>query len=120
MFGDLFNLDVGFNKPWYLLLLALLPALWFLSFKSLSGLGKVRRLIALSLRTIVVAAVILALAEIQLLKTSDKVTVLYLLDQSQSIPVAKRQAMLQYVVKEVAKHRNAEREDRAGVIVFGK
>ena len=28
-----------FNSPWYLLLLALLPSMWWFSFDSLSGLG---------------------------------------------------------------------------------
>src|SRR5690606_36017995 len=36
------------------------------------------------------------------------------------IPQHKRQLMLDYVVQEVAKHRNAEREDRAGVVIFGR
>ena len=42
-----------FNSPWYLLLLLLLPAMWWFSFHSLSGLGRWRRLIALGLRTLV-------------------------------------------------------------------
>ena len=62
----------------------------------------------------------LALAEIQLLKTSEKLTVVYLLDQSESIPSAQRQAMLQYVVQDVAVHRDRSRGDKAGVIVFGR
>ena len=62
----------------------------------------------------------LALAEIQLLQTSDKVTVIYLLDQSESIPLVKRQAMLEYTIQAVARHRDPQREDRAGVILFGR
>ena len=32
-----------FNNPWYLLLLAVLPVMWWFSFGSLSGLGRWRR-----------------------------------------------------------------------------
>lgn len=115
----MWGLEVGFDRPLYLLLLLLLPVLWMVSFRSLAGLGRVRRLVALGLRTLVLTAIVCALAEIQLLQTSDKVTVIYLLDQSESIPLEKRQAMLDYVVNDVQEHRNAKREDRAGVIVFG-
>ena len=115
------NWDLSFNRPFFLLLpLVLVPILWYLSYRSLAGLGKHRRWIALALRTAVVALIVFALAEVQLRQTSDKVTVIYVLDQSQSIPLAKRQAMLNYVVREVAEHRNADRGDRAGVIVFGR
>jgi uncharacterized membrane protein/Mg-chelatase subunit ChlD len=114
------GIDIGFDKPLYLLLLTLLPILWFLSFRSLAGLGRYRRLAALALRSIVLVAIILALAEIQLLQTSDKVTVIYVLDQSESIPLENRQAMLDYVVKDVQDHRNKSREDKAGVVVFGR
>lgn len=114
------NWDLSFNKPAFNWLLLVIPALWYFSYRSLAGLGKHRRWIALALRTVVVAAVVFALAEIQLRQTSDKVTVIYVLDQSQSIPLSKRQAMLNFVVREVAEHRNAERGDRAGVVVFGR
>jgi uncharacterized membrane protein/Mg-chelatase subunit ChlD len=115
----MFGRQIGFDQPAFLVLLALLPVLWVLSYRTLSGLGPYRRLFALAVRTVVLVLVILALAEIQMLKISDKQSVIYLLDQSESIPRAQRQAMLQYVVKEVAAHRDKQREDKAGVIVFG-
>jgi len=115
----MFGIDIGFVHPWYLALLLLLPLLWVFSFRSLSGLGRYRRLFALAFRTLVFVLIVLALAEVQTLRTSDKVTVTYLLDQSESIPIAQRQAMLDYVRQGVRRHRRAEREDCAGVIVFG-
>ncbi len=114
----MFGWEIGFDRPWYLLLLLLLPVLWICSYHSLSGLGNLRRLLALGLRTMVLVLIVVALAEIQLLRVSEKLTVIYLLDQSQSIPAPKRQRMLEYVSEEVKKHRNRDREDRAGVIVF--
>ncbi len=114
------NLLLGFDRPEFLWLLLLLPVFWALSFRSLASLGHLRRLLAIGLRTLVAALFICALAEIQLQRISDKVTVIYLLDQSESIPHAKRELMRDYVVQQVQSHRDARREDRAGVIVFGR
>ncbi|MDP6720442.1 MAG: VWA domain-containing protein, partial [Pirellulaceae bacterium] len=94
--------------------------LWIFSFRSLAGLGNIRRLVAIGLRTLVLTTIVFALAEVQLLQTSDKVTVNYVLDQSESIPLVKRQAMLDFVVKAVHNHRGKERGDLAGVVVFGR
>lgn len=116
----MFGVDVAFNKPWFLLLLAALPLLWIFSFRSISGLGRVRRFFALGLRSLVFVLLVFCLAEMQLRHTSERVTVIYVLDQSESIPREKRAAMVQYVVKDVVEHRNAARGDRAGVIVFGR
>ena len=115
----MFGLEIGFESPKFLWLLALVPFLWVFSFRSLAGLGPFRRLFAIAFRTVVLVVVILALAETQMLKISEKITVTYLLDQSESIPMTQRQAMLDYVTREVRKHRDAKRDDCAGVIVFG-
>lgn len=111
---------LGFDHPGYLWLLLALPLLWLIGYRSLGVLGRFRRWFALFFRTIVWTAVVLALAGVQLVWVSDRVTVMYLLDQSESIPQAKRQLMLDYVVQNVARHRNSAREDRAGIIVFGR
>jgi hypothetical protein len=112
--------NLGFDAPWWLLLLGLIPMIWILSYRSLAGLGKFRRLVAIGLRTVVLLLIVLCLAEAQLLKTSEKLTVMYLLDQSESVPRERREAMMHYVIRAVAKHRNADREDAAGVIIFGR
>lgn len=116
----MFGWKLTFGEPVYLLLLlVLIPALWLLSFRSLAGLGRGRRFAALVFRSLVLTAIVAALAEVQPERTSERVTVMFLLDQSESIPQTKRQLMLDYVVQEVAKHRNDERGDQAGVIIFG-
>lgn len=115
------RLQIGFDNPGYLLLLLLLlPAVWLWSRPGRSRLGSLRWLAAVFVRTVVVLLSVLALAEIQLLQTSDKVTAIYLLDQSESIPLVKRQAMLAYTIQAVARHRDSNRQDRAGVILFGR
>lgn len=109
--------ELAFEKPWLLLLLGLLPVIWWLGFSSLAGLGGFRRLLALLLRSLVLTLLVLALAELSWQKKTDQLTVIYLLDQSESIPVAKRSAMLKFVFESVAQHRREK--DRAGVVIFG-
>src|SRR5262245_13996415 len=121
----MFNFTIAFDQPWWLLLLLLVPLLWIFSFKSLSGLGPYRRLFALLFRTVVFAMLVLALAGIQLQKISDRMTVIYLLDQSESIPKLTREAMMQYVMDDIEAHRHkgsatGAKEDKAGVIIFGR
>src|SRR5439155_10987179 len=119
------NVKIAFDQPWWLLLLALVPVLWIFSFRSLSGLGPYRRIFALLFRTVVFTLLVLALAGVQLQKISDRVTVIYLLDQSESIPKLTREAMLQYVREDIQAHRrkgdlSSATEDKAGVIIFGR
>ncbi len=116
----MFGVRLGFDHPEFLWLLAALPLLWWFSFTALAALGPLRRLLALLLRTTVLGGFILALAGVQLVWTSDRTTVMYLLDQSESIPAAKRQQMLDYVIANVRAHRDQARQDRAGIVVFGR
>ncbi|EMI57949.1 VWA domain-containing protein [Rhodopirellula sallentina] len=113
-------LRIGFEAPEYLLCLVVLPLIWYWGWQHLGVLGPVRRWVALTARTLVWAGIVAALAGIQLVWTNDRITVMYVLDQSESIPVAKRTAMLDYVIAAVSQHRNDSRGDRAGLIVFGR
>ncbi len=114
------NIRFSFEYPWLLLLLAILPLIWVSSFRSMAGLGPGRRIAALLFRSVVMLVIIFALAGIQWVWISDKLTVIYLLDQSDSIARAKRDVMLEYAIKSVRAHRQAERSDRSGLIVFGR
>ena len=111
---------IAFDSAGYLLLLLLLPLLWRLSFRSLAGLGKWRRLTALGLRSLVLTLIVLALADVQYQQRSERLTVIYLLDQSLSIPTAQRQAMIDYVNESIDKHLDPAQNDRYAVIVFGR
>lgn len=110
--------SIAFQLPWFLTLLALAPVLWWWSYRRLAVLGRWRRLAALTLRSTVLALLVLAAAEAQWVRLSDRLTVIYLLDQSLSIPDAQRQMMIDYVNESITKHR--EQDDRVGVIVFGR
>lgn len=116
MFG---NYELGFGQPWWLLLLIGLAPLWVTGIYSLAGLGRLRQALALVLRTALFTLLVLALAETSLNRKTDRMTVFYLLDQSESIPRAEREQMLRFVVQSVERHRHADRLDKAAVIVFG-
>jgi uncharacterized membrane protein len=109
---------ITFDRPAYLLLLVLVPVVWFVGRKSLAALGPWRRYATLVLRTAVVLLLVLGAAEIQWVQTSRRLTVFYLLDQSLSIPAPRHAAMIEYVNAAVRRHRKGD--DRAGVIVFGR
>jgi len=114
------NISFSFEAPWLLLLLLLIPWMWIVSYRWLAGLGPGRRLAALLLRSLVLLLIILALAGIQWVWISDKLTVVYVLDQSDSIARAKRDIMLDYAIQSVQTHRQDARGDRSGMIVFGR
>ncbi|MBI1904617.1 MAG: VWA domain-containing protein [Planctomycetia bacterium] len=109
---------VEFEHPWFLLLLILIPLFWIFSFRSLAGLGKFRRILALVIRSAVTAIIVCALAGIQWVRSTDRITVLYLLDQSLSIPEQQRKEMTAFVNASVKEHR--KEGDRVGVVVFGR
>ena len=111
---------IDFEYPIYLILMAALPVLVVMAWRRFAVLGPIRRLLAIAIRSIVWTALVMAIAGVQWVRTDDRLTVMYVLDQSESIPAGKRQAMLDYVVKNVAAHRDTVRNDRAGIVAFGR
>ena len=77
---------VHFEAPGYLWLLLLLPLVVLWSSKSMAGLGTTRQTIAIVLRCLVLAALILSLSGLQRVRTNDHLTVLFLVDRSDSVP----------------------------------
>src|SRR5207253_10264794 len=67
-----------------LLLLLLIPVIVWLSYRSLAGLGPIRRWVAIGLRCLLILLLTLALAELRLRKPNDTTTVFFLVDRSRS------------------------------------
>ncbi len=112
------KLTVG--QPWWLILLPiLLPPIVLFSVRSLSGLGRARQILAIFLRVSVVTLIILALAEVQTVQRNEKLTTMFVVDTSESIPQEWRAPVLQYV-SEASKLRDRSHDDLAGVVVFGR
>jgi uncharacterized membrane protein len=106
-----------FTHPIYLLLL--IPALawvfWF-ALKSDVQISAWRRWLTVIVRTLVVVALVFALAGLQWLLPVEGMNVFYLLDRSDSIPAQQQETVKNYVNKSAAFKRNT---DKAGIIVFG-
>jgi uncharacterized membrane protein len=112
------NLSITVGSPWWLLILPLvLPPLVVVSTRSLAGLGLVRRVLAIALRSAVVTLIVLALAEVQTVRKSDRLTTMFLIDASQSVPQESQGPALSYVSEASRKRR---KDDMAGLIVFGR
>ncbi len=120
-----------FGSPWWLLVLLALPAVIYLSVRSLAGLGPVRRWIAIGLRCVLIALLALALSEIRLRKSNDSLTVMFVVDRSLSIPqeikpddplkVDQRWKRTQsFIANAVLKRGTGHELDQAGVIFFGR
>lgn len=105
-----------FETPGYLALLALIPLLVALSFRSLSGLGPWRRMLAIVARCGVVALMVLALSGAQRVQTTDALTVIALVDRSDSIPRAKQQQAFEFI--QAASKKLRPTKDRLAVIAF--
>lgn len=120
--------------PWWLLLLGLIPIIIWMSFRSLAGLGPVRRWLAIGLRSSLILLLTMALAEVRLRHRSENVTVLFLVDRSLSIPedfdinapapqnrIDRRWERTRKFINDVVEKRGpTHRDDQAGVIVFGR
>jgi uncharacterized membrane protein len=120
-----------FAQPWWLLLLLLMPWVVWVSYRSLAGLGPVRRWVAISLRCLLVLLLTLALAELRLRKPNDTTTVFFLVDRSLSVPQdldpddpnatdRRWQRIKRFVEKSVSQRTSGHERDQAGVIVFGR
>ena len=105
-----------FAHPYVLLLLLPLLAhvLWMA--RRLHALATPRRIIAVAARCVLLALFVLALAGLRVARETRELTVVYALDESQSIPEPQRAIARDYVRKTLGE---MTPDDRAGVVVFG-
>ncbi len=120
-----------FLHPWWLLLFLLIPLFFLLSAPRLNR-SEPRPWVAVGLRSAGVICLALALAEPQLRQPNDHVTVLFVVDRSQSIPEEmvddpgggkkdQRERRIRDFINSAVAQRGARHErDRAGLIVFGR
>jgi uncharacterized membrane protein len=91
---------VQFDRPEWLLLVPVLGvACWWLSRRSLSGLGKGSRWAALTARILAVALLAGALAQPQLRRVSEAVGVTFVVDVSRSIPTGAQERIDRWVLE---------------------
>ena len=106
-----------FTHPLYLLLLppALAWVIWF-AWKSDVQVSVWRRWMAAIIRSLVLFAIVFAIAGLQWLLPVEGMNIFYLLDRSDSVPAPPQEASKNYVNFTTKLKR---RVDKAGVIVFG-
>ncbi len=96
-------------------LMALAVLIWWLSRRSLSGIGPIRSKVCIAARCVVILLLVLALSGLHKVLKNDDLSVIYLLDVSRSIsPESRRQA--ERFVLETA--RNMKPKDRAALLTF--
>ena len=122
-------------RPWWLALLAVVPVVVLIARRNLRGLGPFRKWFAISLRSLVVVLLAVALAEPRVRRTTENVAVIFVIDRSLSVPpdpdplrrgpdgepLDRRWERVTRFVNDAVQFRGpAHRSDRAGVILFGR
>jgi len=105
-----------FGTPWALLLFALLPLLILISRGQLIHLSPLRRWLAISLRIALFSLLVLALADARWLRQSDNLSVVFLVDRSDSVGVGGKETALEFIQ---AALKDQPPDDTAGLIAFG-
>ncbi len=109
---------VSFSRPLYLLLVPAAAALlWWSGRASFADLTGARKWVAWSLRGVIVASLIFALAGVQLIKTSKELVVTFVADQSVSIPPQERSRALEFIQASLSRKRP---DQRAALVVFAR
>ncbi|HUU42533.1 MAG TPA: vWA domain-containing protein, partial [Planctomycetota bacterium] len=106
-----------FTRPAAFWLLAVLPWVWWVSLSSLGGLGPRRALVALLVRFCLIGVFVMLLAEPRSVRRSDRLSVVYALDLSDSIGEQASDSALRYILETVHAKPGG---DEAGLVVFGR
>jgi len=109
-------LFLDLTQPGFLAILALLPLVVVLGVRSLSSLGPVRRTLAIVLRCAVLVLLTATLSSPEWVRRTDDQTVVFALDQSESVPAALQRAALEFMHSAAAGMRPGK--DRAAVVSF--
>lgn len=109
-------MPIEFARPWMLLLLAMLPAFWWVHRHSLAALPSWQKRASLGLRLLLVALIIFALAGVRWVRTTTAQAVFFVVDGSASVEPQQREVALRFI-RNAARH--MREDDLAGVIVFG-
>jgi len=104
-----------FTSPWLLLLLLTLPFIVWLGWPS-RGPSRPRESVSLLLRLVIAVLLIVGLAGLEIRRGADELSVVYLVDHSDSMSAAVQQAALDYVRQAVDKMGPS---DRSAAVVFG-
>jgi len=115
-------MPVTFASPYAPLLMLLLAALlgfvWLVGRRSLAGLDRFRRRVALGLRMAVVTLLVLGLAELEWGDLTDRVEVVFVVDHSRSVPEGQAERVFEAINR--AQAGMDAPDDLGKVVVFGR
>lgn len=111
-------MNVVFEHPWALLILALAPLLALMAWRSAPVLGRVKAWGGLALRLAVLLLLTFALSQPSIVRESDAMSVLVVADSSDSVPLSLR-TRADSAVAEAAK-RKERTEDRIGAVTTAR
>lgn len=113
-------MSLSFIYPLFLWALLLLPAFWLFAWftraPNRARLGRGRYLALVVLRTVILAALVLALAGVQVVRAVEDTAVVFLIDGSDSLSPAQRERAVAYVNDAIAV---GQPGDQVAVVVFG-
>src|SRR5215212_121882 len=107
---------LSFTRPEGLLLLALVPLAIFLSLRGRSLMRRSRRRLSLALRIVVISLLVMAIAGLELVRSGDRLSVVFLVDRSDSMSPSQQSAQAEYLRSALAAMGT---NDAAGVVAFG-
>jgi Mg-chelatase subunit ChlD len=110
-------MNLTFIAPQYLLLLGFIPLIVWLFWRSTTHLMPFRRSLVLILRVLMIALVVCSLSGLSVENPTEQVNVMFVLDVSDSVGEAGREAALSFVQRAM---KQMKRGDQAGLIVFGE
>jgi uncharacterized membrane protein len=111
-------MQLSFEHPWALAILALALPLAWMAWRSRAVLGPFKTWGGLALRLLVLALLACALGRPSFVRESDAMSVLVLADESDSVPLALRQQSEAAVREAVG--RKPREEDRVGVVTVAR
>ena len=95
-------MHIAFDRPGWLLLLALLVPVGWLGWKSIEHLGRPRAISATVLRAIVVLLLAAGLSRPSIVRSGEGVSVVVVADASRSVPLELRQRAQSWIAARVA------------------
>src|SRR4051794_31766311 len=97
------NIGLSFARPEaLLLLLLLLPLAVYLSRTSMALLRRATRRFSLALRMLIIILLVLALSGVEIVRAADKLSVVFLLDRSDSVSQSQQVQSGEFVKKATA------------------
>src|SRR5919204_1131696 len=107
---------LSFSRPEGLILLALVPLAVYLSLQGRPLMRRGRRRLSLALRICVIVLLVPAISGLELVRASDRLSVVFLVDRSDSMTAGQKAQQDDYLRAAFAAMGT---EDAAGVVAFG-